>query len=67
MLTELRKIINLSTNHLHMELESIKQAQSKIDNSISEIKSTLEAMNGKLNDTEECINDPEDTILKVIQ
>jgi len=30
--------------------------QSKIDNSVSEIKNLIEAMNNQVNDTEECIN-----------
>ena len=38
MLTELRKRINLNIDHLKKELETIKRTQSKIDNSIPEIK-----------------------------
>ena len=34
-----------------MELETIKKTQSKIDNSISEIKDDIETMNGWLKDT----------------
>ena len=30
--------------------------QSKIDNSVSEIKNLIDAMNNQVNDTEECIN-----------
>ena len=37
MLTELRKRIDLNTDHLNKELENIKKTQSKIDNLISEI------------------------------
>ena len=50
-ITELRKRIDLNTDHLNKELETIKNTQAKIDNSISEIKSTLEAINSQLNDT----------------
>ena len=42
------------------------KTQSKIDNSIAEIKSTLEAMNNRLND-KECINDQENRIMKITQ
>lgn len=45
MLIEFNKIIKINLHHLNKELEIIKMAQSTIDNSISEIKSNLEAMN----------------------
>ena len=44
-LTELGKRIDLNKDHFNKELANIKKVQSKIDNSISEIKSTLKAMN----------------------
>ena len=53
MLKELRKIINRNADHCNKELETIKMNQSKLDNSIAEIKTNLEAMNSRLNDTEE--------------
>ena len=34
-------------------METIKVNQSKLDNSIAEIKTNLEAMNSRLKDTEE--------------
>ena len=40
---------------------------SRRNNSIFEIKSTLEAMNSRLNDTKECINDLEDSIMDITQ
>ena len=36
--------------------------QSKLDNSIAEIKTNLEAMNSRLNSTEEWISDLEDSV-----
>lgn len=45
MLTELTKRINLNTAHFQKELDTVKKTQSKMDSSISEIKSILEAMN----------------------
>ena len=42
---ELRKIISINADHCNKELEIIAMNQSKIDNSISEIKSNLKAMN----------------------
>ena len=45
MLTELRKITNINTDHCNKTLLTINMTQSKIDNSISEIKSNLQAMN----------------------
>lgn len=44
MLIEFNKIIKTNLHHLNKELEIIK-TQSTIDNSTSEIKSNLEAMN----------------------
>ena len=43
-LTDLRKAINRNVDHYKKKLETIKN-QSKVDNSITEIKSNLEAMN----------------------
>ena len=56
MLTELRKIINGNTEHCNKVLETIKNKQSKIDNSTAKIKNNLEAMNRWLNDTEEQVS-----------
>ena len=53
MLKELRKIINKNEDHCNKELETMKVNQSKLDNSITRIKTNLEAMNSRLNDTEE--------------
>lgn len=51
MLNELGKRIDLNTDLFNKELPNIKKTLSKI-NSIFEIKSTLEAMNKRLHDTE---------------
>ena len=45
MLTKLRKIISINADHCNKELETMKMNESKVGNSISEIKSNLEAMN----------------------
>ena len=57
MLIEFNKIIKTNLHHLNKELEIIKMTQSTIDNSTSEIKSNLEAMNSWLNYTKEKISD----------
>ena len=41
--------------------------QSKLDNSITKIKTNLEAMNSKVNDTEDQTSDLEDRIIEIIQ
>ena len=41
--------------------------QSKLDNSIAEVKTNIEAMNIRLNDTKEQISDLEDRIMEIIQ
>ena len=56
-----------NTDHFNKDLETIKITQSKIDNSIFEIKNTLEAMNSQISDTEECIGDLEDRIMEITQ
>lgn len=53
MLTELRKIIDRKAYRCNKKLETIRMNQSKIDNSTTEIKTNLEAINSRLNDTEE--------------
>ena len=57
MLIEFNKIIKINLHHLNKELEIIKMTQSTIGNSISEIKSNLEAMNSWLNYTKEHLSD----------
>ena len=66
MLTELGKRIDANSEHFNKQLEDIKK--DPIRNSIAEIKNnTLEGMNSRLSDTEECINDLDDRIMELIQ
>ena len=41
--------------------------QSKLDNSITKIKTNVEAMNSKVNDTEDQTSNLEDRIIEIIQ
>ena len=66
-LKELRKIIKRNADHCNKVLETIKRNQSKLDNTIAEIETNLEAMNSRLNNTEEQINDLEDRIMEITQ
>ena len=66
-LKELRKIIDKNADHCNEELETMKRNQSKLDNSIAMIKTNLEAMTSRLNDTEEQISDLEDRIMEITQ
>ena len=52
-LKELRKSINRNADRYCKELERIKVNSSKLDNSIAEIKTNLEAVNIRLNNPEE--------------
>ena len=63
----IKMLTDVNTDHFNKELENIKKTQSKKDNLISEIKSTLETMNSRLNDTEEHISDLEDRIMEITQ
>ena len=67
MLKELRKIIKRNADHSNKEIETMKMNQSKLDNSIAEIKTNLEAMNSRLNDVEKGISDLEDGIMEITQ
>ena len=49
----LRKIINKNAGHWNKELETTKRNQSKLDNSIAQIKNQQKAMNSRLNNEEE--------------
>lgn len=42
-----------NADHCNKELESVKKNQSKLDSSIGEIKTNLEAINSRLNNKEE--------------
>ena len=46
-------MIDGNADHCNKELESIKKNQSKLDSSIGEIKTNLEAINSRLNNKEE--------------
>ena len=67
MLKELRKIIDTSADNCNKELETIKMNRSKLDNSTAEIKTNLEAMTSRINDTEESVSDLEDGIREITQ
>ena len=67
MLKELRKIIDRNADHCKKELKTIKMNQSKLDNSIAEIKTDLEVMERRLNVTEEQISDLENRIMETTQ
>ena len=67
MLKELRKAIYRNADHCNKELESIKKNQSKLDSSIGEIKTNLEAINSRLNNKEEWISYLEDRIMGITQ
>ena len=64
MLTELQKRIDEHSENFK-ELENIKKNQSELKNIIIEMKNTLEGINSRLRDTEECIPDLKDRIRKL--
>lgn len=45
MLKKLRKAIIRNADHWHKDLESIKRRQSKLDNSITKMKTELKTVN----------------------
>ena len=60
-------MIDGNADHCNKELESIKKNQSKLDSSIGEIKTNLEAINSRLNSKEEWISYLEDRIMGITQ
>lgn len=60
-------MIDGNADHCNKELESIKKNQSKLDSSIGEIKTNLEAINSRLNNKEEWISYLEDRIMGITQ
>ena len=48
-----------------MEQENIKKTQSVMKN-LTDETNTLEGLNSRINDTEECISDLKDRILKLL-
>lgn len=53
----IRKITNINSDHIVKTFLTIKMTESKIDNSISEIKGNLETLNSWLKDTKEWVSD----------
>ena len=49
-------------NFFSEELENRKKNQTKMNNMIAKLKSTLEVINSRLNDTEEQISELEDRV-----
>ena len=67
MLTDLGERIELNTDHVNKDLENIKMTESKINDAMSEIFKTLEGMNSRLSNTEECVSDLEVRIMEFTQ
>ena len=67
MLKVLRKTIDRNVDHYGKELENIKRSQSKLDNSITKVKTNLEAVNRRLNETRKQISYLEDRIMEITQ
>ena len=49
------------------ELETIRQNQEKLENSFTETKAELKAVNNRMNNTEEWISDLKDRIMEITQ
>ena len=66
-LKELRKAIDRNVDYCKKELETIRRSQEKLENSFTEMKAELKAMNSRMNNAEEGINDLEDRIMEISQ
>ena len=64
---ELRKAIKRNAEHCKKELETIKRNQEKLENSFTEMKAELKAMNSRMNNAEESISDLEDRKMEITQ
>ena len=47
------------------DLEELKSKQTMMDNTINEIKNSLEGINSRITEAEEWISDPEDKIVEI--
>ena len=50
---------------LNKDLEELKSKQTMMNNTINEIKNSLEGINRRITDAEEQISDPEDKIVEI--
>ena len=64
---ELRKAINRNVDYCKKKLETRKGSQEKLGNSFAETKPKLQAINSRLNNSEEWTCDLEDRIMEIIQ
>ena len=64
---KLRKAVNRNADYCKKELETIKRSQENFENSYAKMKAELMAMNTRLNNAEEWINDLEDRIMEITQ
>ena len=52
---------------LTKKLENVKQNQSELKTTIPEMKNTIQVINCRLDNTQECISDLEDRIIEITQ
>ena len=64
---ELWKAINRSADYCKKKLEAIRKNKEKVENSFTEMKAELKAMNSRMNNSEEQISDQEDRIMEITQ
>ena len=50
---------------IHKYLEELKNRHTETNNIITEIKNTLEGINGRISEAEEWISEPEDKMLEI--
>ena len=67
MLMELRKRIDEYSENCNKETENMKQKRSELMNTIIEMENTLEGVNRRPRDIQECIRDLKDGMMESIQ
>ena len=60
-------MIRMRSQTFEKELENIKNNQTDREDTITEMKNTLEGINCRLNDTEELINKVEDRMVDITE
>ena len=63
MLLELRRRMEEHSEKFSKEIKNTRKTQSELNNTIHEIKNTLEGTNSRLDDTEEWVSNLEDRIV----
>ena len=67
LLKELREDMNSNADSFTKEKQNIRRSQEKLENSLAEMQTELQAIKSRLDNANECIRDLEDRIMEITQ